>query len=153
LATELTQVKGFNEDRRTWRTVLGRIGKTRFSIFYYQYSLLTRPVEFKGIRLAGKPDIAAMKLKAIGDRGTKRDCIDMYFLSQEYSMDKILDFYNQKYGDMDEKTPHILKSLAYFEDAEADRLQPRMLVNFDWGGIKNFFMAESMRLAKEKLRL
>jgi predicted nucleotidyltransferase component of viral defense system len=36
-----------------------------------------------GIELASLKDIAAMKLAAIMDRGTKRDFIDLYFFSEK----------------------------------------------------------------------
>jgi len=153
LATELVSIGEFKEDRRAWRTVLGRISETKFSIFYYPHPLIGQTVEFEGIKLASKADIAAMKIRAVGDRGTKRDFIDVYFLAKEFSLDQMLEFYDQRYPDLDEKLLHLLKSLTYFEDAENDGWKPQMLVDFNWQEIKDFFSSESLRLARTKLGL
>ena len=87
-----------------------------------------------GIRLAGTKDIAAMKLAAITGRGSKKDFTDIYFLLQEYSLKEMIDFYNQKYFDGSEFL--VLKSLAYFADAEKDA-DLDMLVQISWDKIKS----------------
>lgn len=51
------------------------------------------------IKLAGKIDIAAMKLSAITDGGSKKDFIDLFFLLEEFSFEELLNFYVQKYHD------------------------------------------------------
>lgn len=78
VATELSQLKTFKEDSRAWATVLGMVGETKFSIFYYKHKLIDDPILFNGIQLAGKKDIAAMKVQAVADRGLKRDFIDLF---------------------------------------------------------------------------
>jgi len=45
---------------------------------------------------------------------------------------------------------HLLKSLAYFEDAEPDPMPP-MLVPLEWAGVKQFFEEQVRRLMKELL--
>ena len=150
VATELSQLTKFNEDQRSWGTVLGMIGETKFSIFYYPYKLIDKLLPFEGIQLIGKKDIAAMKLHAISDRGVKRDFIDMYLLAQEFSMDEVFDFYDQKYGLTKERTYLILKSLDYFVSADNNAM-PRMLVDVDWEKVKDFFRKETPRLAKKNL--
>lgn len=151
LATELSSLDDFKEDRRAWGTVLGWVGKTRFSIFYYKHPLIKPTVEFNNIKLASIPDVAAMKLRAIGDRGAKRDFIDLFFVAKEYTLDEIVQFYGQKYSDLEEKLPHLIRSLAYFEDAEKQEWEAEMLVSWDWEEIKSFFQNESLRLAKARL--
>ena len=74
-----------------------------------------------------------MKVAAIIGRGTKKDFIDMNRLLQIFSLKEILDMYMQKYPDG--SLFIALKSLAYFEDAEADPM-PFMFNETDWGVVK-----------------
>ena len=152
LATELSQLQTFKEKQRAWATVLGTVGETKFSIFYYKYKIIDDIIPFEGINLISKKDIAAMKIHAISDRGVKRDFIDVFFLAKEFSLDQMIDFYDQKYGLSDDKLYPLIKGLGYFADAEDDKL-PEMLVPVDWEEVKNFFLKETKRLAKEKLNL
>ena len=93
----------------------------------------------QGIRMASLRDIAAMKITAIIGRGTKKDFIDIAFLLQRFSINKILDFYSQKYPDG--STFMAMKSLAYFDDAEED-IMPYMLTDISWEKIKSQILSE-----------
>ncbi len=146
LSANLHKLPEFKEDGVAWRTVWGKIGETKFSLFYYKYPLLAKTHLLMGINLLDVKDLAAMKVAALGDRGTKRDFIDLYFLSKKYSLDEILEFYNQKYGDLEDKIYHLVRSFDYFDDAEVDDL-PQMLIPVSWEEVKEFFHRESMRLA------
>lgn len=95
----------------------------------YSYPWLENPIQEEGITLASIEDIAAMKVNAIINRGTKKDFIDMAFLLEHYSLLQILAFYQKKYGVHDYQMA--LRSLTYFEDAELE-VMPRMLINKDW---------------------
>src|SRR3989338_5763272 len=99
---QLEQLSGFKLDETTKWTILGSFPKVKFSYFYYRYPLINKPSFFSRISIASLEDIAAMKVEAIGSRGTKRDFIDLYFLTRKFSLDKILKFYDKKY--------HILSS-------------------------------------------
>ena len=99
----------------------------------YKYSWIDDPVQEDGITLAGIKDIAAMKVAAIIGRGTKKDFIDMNRLLQIFSLKEILDMYMQKYPDG--SLFIALKSLAYFEDAEADPM-PFLFDDTDWDVVK-----------------
>lgn len=102
-------------------------------VAYDEYPWLEPPVEERGIRLAGVRDIAAMKVNAITNRGTRKDFVDLAFLLERFSMDEIFGWYCAKYP---EASPALaLRSLSYFVDAEADPL-PRMLLPFDWDAAK-----------------
>lgn len=147
LASDMQQIKEFKADGTAWRTVWGMVSKTKFSLFYYKYPLIEKTETFEGINLLNLKDIAAMKICAVGDRGTKRDFIDLFFLSKHFTLDQILEFYNQKFSDLEDKKYHLIKSLNYFEDAEIDAM-PNMLVDISWDKVKIFFHIESMRLAK-----
>lgn len=65
----------------------------KVDIVSYPYPWLDVPVVENGIVLAGIRDIAAMKLSAITNRGTKKDFIDYYFLLKSYSLGEMFDIY------------------------------------------------------------
>lgn len=148
LLADLEQLPEFKKDGVAWRTVWGIIQNTKFSLFYYKYPLLEKTEEFMGVNLASLKDIAAMKIIAIGDRGTKRDFIDLYFLTKTYSIDEMLEFYDLKFGDLEEKAYHLIRSLNYFVDADIDTQLPKMLVDVSWDEVKKFFHLQSIRLSK-----
>ena len=151
VATSLSRLLEFKEDKRDWATVLGWINNTRFSIFHYKYRLIDKLISFRGIQLAGKKDIAAMKIHAISDRGLKRDFIDVFMLAKEFSLDDMLGFYDEKYGELNKNLYTLIKGLGYFADATDD--MPKMLMPVDWEEVKEFFIKETKRLASEKLKL
>lgn len=87
------------------------------------------PIEADGVRLASLNDIAAMKVSAIVNRGTKKDFIDLYTLLQSFTLDDILDMYSRKYSDG--SLFIVMKSLTYFDDAETDPM-PNVLNDTTW---------------------
>ena len=109
------------------------IDGVKVDIVNYKYDWIDTPVEEDGIRLAGVKDIAAMKVAAIIGRGTKKDFIDLYFLLKQYSLKEILNLYLQKYPDG--SLFIAMKSLSYFEDAEADPM-PVMFEELSWPDVK-----------------
>lgn len=153
LSSSLGEFPEFVQEGTAWRTVWGRVGETKFSLFYYKYPLIGDTLPFEGLKLASKKDIAAMKIHAVSDRGTKRDFVDLYFLAQEFGLDEILLFYDDKYGDLEEKAYHLIRSLDYFSDADNEPLDkaPKLLLDLSWDLVKKFFSKESMRLAKKYL--
>ena len=100
----------------------------------YHYPWLEETIFEDNLRLAGIKYIAAMKLAAITGRGTKKDFIDLNFLLQFYNLEEMLGFYKLKYNDASEIL--VLKSLTYFDDADAEE-NPRMLMQMNWGKVKN----------------
>ena len=110
----------------------------RIDIVNYTYPWLEKAIIEDGLRLASPADIAAMKVYAIENRGSRKDFIDMYFLLKHYSLDEILSFYKQKYPEHSEFVA--LRSLTYFEDAEFFAM-PKMFVDFDWEELKRSIIA------------
>jgi len=109
----------------------------------YQYPLLKPFQMLEGIRLVAPEDIAAMKLAAVAGRGRKRDFYDLYFLLQQFQLDELIQFYNDKYPDGSEFM--IVKSLIYFDDAELDE-DPILLKEADWQLVKTYITKEVNRL-------
>jgi hypothetical protein len=121
------------------------IGGIKVDIVNYHYDWLEEPICEDDLLLAGKKDIAAMKLSAISGRGSKKDFIDIYFLLQKYSLKEMLGFYLKKYYDGSEFI--VLKSITYFDDADADQ-EPFMLKAVDWNKVKNSILREVERYVK-----
>lgn len=115
----------------------------KVDIVSYPYDWIDSPVRAEGVALAGVKDIAAMKLSAITNRGTKKDFIDYYFLLKQYPLEELIELYRKKYRDAQLFTA--IKSLSYFEDAESDPM-PDMIVPVDWGDVKSTIRKEVARL-------
>ena len=120
----------------------------KVDIVNYSYNWIDKPVIENGIILAGIKDISAMKLSAITNRGTKKDFIDLYFLLKRFSFNELIDFYLEKYSDAQLFT--VLKSLTYFEDAEADPL-PVMVDSISWDEAKASIVMAVNQYLKRKL--
>ena len=114
------------------------VDSIRIDIVSYAYPWLEDAVVEDGLRLASPVDIAAMKVYAIENRGSRKDFIDMYFLLKHYSLDEILLFYKRKYPEHSEFVA--LRSLTYFEDAESFAM-PKMYASFDWEDLKRSIIA------------
>lgn len=152
LSGKLASVPKFIQEGTAKWTVWGKINQTKFSMFYYKYPLLEKTVLFEGIQLASLADIAAMKIHAIEGRGTRRDFVDVYFLSKTYSLEEMLNFYQKKYAVLEDHLYSILRSLDYFEDAEQEMLMPKMLNKVSWEEVKDYFRNEIYKLSEKKLQ-
>ncbi|HNQ67602.1 MAG TPA: nucleotidyl transferase AbiEii/AbiGii toxin family protein [Bacteroidales bacterium] len=99
----------------------------------YSYKWLKNPILEQEYTLASIEDIAAMKLSAITNRGTKKDFVDLFFLLEIFELKQMINLYHKKYP---EATDFLLfKSLIYFEDAEKDPM-PKMLKPIEWQQVK-----------------
>ena len=150
----------YSEDLGDAFSVLGRTEKEsgtpngRMSFFYIDgvkvdcvaydmYAWLEPPVEVDGVRLAGVRDIAAMKVNAITNRGTRKDFVDMARLLDDYSLEDIFAWYREKYPAANPALA--MRSLSYFADAETMPM-PKMLIPFDWEKAKDRIRAAVRRL-------
>jgi len=125
------------------QTLIVKIEGAEVSFFHYPYPLIYPPIPIKekGFPfIAGKEDIAAMKLIAIIQRGTKRDFVDIYFLMKELGLKRIFEIAEKKYPSFDIYLS--LRALAYFEDAEREKAERRItyIKPANWGNIKNFLI-------------
>jgi hypothetical protein len=133
LAGELRQIGKTEVIRQTKNIKTFLIDGIKTDFVIYHYPWLSPPIEENGITLAGKTDIAAMKLSAITGRGSKKDFIDLFFLLREFSLGQMMEFFSEKYAD---GSPFlVLKSLAYFADADKDPM-PVMLEPHSWAAVK-----------------
>ena len=146
LLPEIDKISNFQLEKIDWRTILGKFGDVKFSIFYYEYPLLCVAKKFGMINVTDICDLAAMKIAAVASRGAKRDFVDIYFICKEgMSLKEIIHFYNEKYKNLAAVRTHILKSLVYFEDAESNEM-PEMLKQANWEEVKKYLEAEVKKL-------
>lgn len=109
--------------------------KQKIDFKKYQYNFDFPYVEIDGIRIANLKDIAPMKIDAISARGKKKDFFDLYFLLQKFSLNEILELYQNKYHHS--SMHHVLISLNYFTDAE-NNPEPEIFDNsVTWEIVKN----------------
>jgi hypothetical protein len=116
-------------------TLHGSVRGVRVSFLGYRYPLLATLRPWRdGTRIAPRADLAAMKLAAVAQRGAKKDFLDVYALgSRRRSLRQMLRAYQDKYATQD--LTHLLYSLAYFDDAERERM-PRMFWDVKWRTVK-----------------
>jgi len=112
------------------------INDVKVSFLEYKYPLLEDFAEFEGIKLASILDILCMKLTAISSRGSKKDFYDLYFGLKHLDFPKIWSGFEKKYQEVNYQKLHILKSLVYFEDAEAEP-EPDLLTKVSWQEVKD----------------
>ena len=118
------------------RTFNGALDGVKISFFEYPYPLISPKTHYQGnIYLAGRPDIAVMKLEAVARRGTYKDFVDLYFLLKEYELGQLLSFLKEKFVGIDYNETHLLKSITYFEDAEKSEF-PEMIEEVGWDEVK-----------------
>ncbi|NDV59355.1 nucleotidyl transferase AbiEii/AbiGii toxin family protein [Bacteroides sp. 519] len=109
------------------------INGIKVDIVNYPYPWLEMPFVVDNLSLANMKDIAAMKLSAITNRGTKKDFIDLYFLLQHFTLQQMLDFYIARFDDS--TLFPVIKSLSYFDDADSEPM-PKMFIPTTWEEVK-----------------
>lgn len=129
----------------------GVFGATKVSFFYYPYPLLKPLLVWEDIKLASLLDIGLMKLIAVAPRGSRKDFVDVYAIcTAGYSLAELVDLLSQKFGERFSRY-HILRSLTYFQDAEAE---PPLVTTaaLDWSRVRAFFKEETVRIAAREVR-
>jgi predicted nucleotidyltransferase component of viral defense system len=105
--------------------------------------LIQPALSWHGIKVAHYKDIVAEKIKAISQRGSKKDFIDLYaVLKMKCSVKEACDLFKMRFKASDINLYHVLKSLIFFEDAEQEP-SPIMLLtgkDWEWKNIWSFFI-------------
>ena len=122
-------------------TVIGRaknslsmdVGGVKLDFLRHAYQLL-EPVDWiDGIALVSLPDLAAMKLNAIANRGSKKDFFDLALLLDHFTLQQMIDFFSGKYPATDPFA--VIRSLAWFDDADLEP-DPVSLTGATWESVK-----------------
>lgn len=126
---------GFQTDFMTQNTLKGEINGMKIDCITHAYNQLQPTLSEEGIRLYDMSDIAAMKLSAIADNGTRlKDFIDIAYLSTRFSLAEMLIFYCQKYPLSNAIRP--LKAITYFADIDFDESIMMLTNRFTWESIE-----------------
>jgi Nucleotidyl transferase AbiEii toxin, Type IV TA system len=120
---------------RTPIALFYKVNSIKTDLLIYPYPFQQKPFIEDGLRLAALDDIVTMKLGAITNRGAKKDFIDLYYIFQHYSLQKLCELYIEKYRTKDLFA--LFRALTYFDDAESQKA-PLLLKdkNLTWAGIK-----------------
>jgi predicted nucleotidyltransferase component of viral defense system len=134
IARVLQSNLNLTESQSSTNTIRGVIDGIKVDLIRHHYPKLAPTECVKGVRLASLKDLAAMKLNAISNRGSKKDFWDLHRLLQERPLDHWIDCATSKYPSDSEW--NIRRSLCYFDDAENDP-PPRDLRGMEWERIKD----------------
>lgn len=137
VAAHLRATIGFVAETLDQGTVIGTADGVRLSCFEYKYPLL-EPLEIVAdwsLRMASLRDLAAMKVLAVTQRGSRKDFIDVdALLDHGIALDTMLGAYQQKLGIASRMSA--LRGLVYFDDAEEEPV-PEMLKDLNWTSLKD----------------
>lgn len=152
LERSLMSYGGWTTTLKNDGTLYGILRGVKMSFVAYPF-FRPSPVRMRcgNMRILLPDDIAAMKIIAISQRGRKRDFVDLYWYCNFLgSLPETIRRAVRQYPDSRHSVPHFLKSLVYFEDAEADPM-PKNFFDADWKTIKVYFRREIPEIAKELL--
>jgi hypothetical protein len=117
LRTYLTYKYNYRLDRQSDATLIGHINDIKVDLIMYNYPFVEPVYVQDGIRLYSTADIAAMKLTAVSQNGTRlKDFVDIAFLSSEMSLNDMLNAFSVKYPNTNRISA--LKGLIYFNDID-----------------------------------
>lgn len=151
LVASLKALGPFTPSFAKGNSLIGIFSGVKMSYFYYQYPLIAKPLVYTNVTIAHPHDIATMKLVAIMDRSTKKDFVDLYTLAhRDIPLDRMFELYDQKYHVLEENVYSIIRALRYFDEIETSDV-PKMLTSLSWEEVRQFFIAESVRLGKKYL--
>ena len=114
------------------------------------YPMVTPTTQLDGVPLASIEEIGAMKLAAIIDRGTRKDLIDLYYILQRISLERIFEVAAIKYAKVGTFAVSATRALAYFDQAEALPM-PHMLDKTPWGKMKKFLNTQAIEAGRKRL--
>lgn len=121
-------------------TLHARVGRTPVDIVDYPYPPLVAPQRGPaGVAMASLTDLAAMKLAAIARRGIKRDFWDLHaiLVSRKLGLRAAVRAYARKFASAEPDLYPVLRSLVYFDDADAEPVSPSGLTPAAWTRIKD----------------
>lgn len=134
-------------------TLYGVLMKAKMSFIAYPFFKPSGQWLYcSALRILQPPDIAVMKVIAVSQRGRKRDFVDLYWYCLNHSLKEAILKTLKQYSGQQENLPHILKSLTYFEDADADPM-PSLYFKATWRQIKMYFRREVPKISKILLEI
>jgi predicted nucleotidyltransferase component of viral defense system len=123
----------FKVDQDIGNALSLQLSSVKVDFLRHNYPFLKEPELTDGIPLMSVPDIAAMKVNAVANRGAKKDFWDIFILLEDYTINELLDLAIKKYSNTNRLT--LAKSLAYFTDAE-NQPDPITIGDTTWEDVK-----------------
>ena len=121
-------------------TLKGDIRGVKVDLITFPYRMVNPMIMEGGMRLAGMGDIAAMKLSAIAQNGTRlKDFVDIAFLSSAMSFSEMINCYAEKFPNSNPVIP--LKAVSYFDDINYNESIAVFNARFDWEKIRKRILA------------
>ncbi len=118
-------------------TLHARLDGVLLTFLRSEVPFLYEPIPYRGLRLADVRDIAAMKVIAVAGRGSRKDFVDLHaYFESGATFGDLMGVVQRRYEGTDFNPLHLLRSLVYFDDAEAEPM-PRMLAKTDWSRIRH----------------
>jgi hypothetical protein len=127
-------------------TLHGTHAGVRVSFPEYRYPVLKPPHQWSnyGCAVAAIEDLAAMKMLAVAQRGSRKDFLDVYALGERLPLTEMLRLYQEKFSVED--ISRVLYGLCYFGDADHEPM-PRLLADTDWDCVKRTIQDRVKELA------
>ena len=110
------------------KSIIGTIDDVKVDVIYHPYIWIEEPIYAEQCRLAGLKDIAAMKMHAIANSGTRpKDFVDLAYLGNIFSFHELLNLALQKYP---KYSLFVLsKAFNYFDDVDKDAISQIKMLN------------------------
>lgn len=121
-------------------------------LYYYPYPLVLAEDSVVGIAVASPVDLGLMKLGAVISRGTRRDFVDLYLLSQEIPLTDLLEQSLDKFGHVGDFPLQALKGLTDFSQIEGEPM-PKLSRPVDWGDVEDWVHREVSTLGRQYVGL
>ncbi|MFV0589843.1 MAG: nucleotidyl transferase AbiEii/AbiGii toxin family protein [Draconibacterium sp.] len=143
----LNQKYAFRGDVLEGASLKGEVNGIKLDFIRHAYSDVEPRIQEDGIRLYGLKDIAAMKLSAIADNGSRlKDFIDVAYLSEHLSLKDMLGAFAIKYP---QTNPYrAVKGINYHEDIRFQERIDLLGKDFRWETI----LARLSAMTKEENR-
>lgn len=146
LADRVAAIGRYEHVRGGVGDLTARVRGVKLSFFVVPEPFLEPLHPHRSFAVAHPVDIALMKLVAIAGRGSRKDFVDLYFLLRDgLPLTHYFSLLDRRYGPGRINAGHVLRSLTWFDDAEAEP-EPEMLAPFRWDECKRFFVRAAHRV-------
>src|SRR3989344_7506724 len=154
LLSNFLENKNWDTNLNKKNTIYGELLGAKESFIAYPFFVPKQNyLRYGSINVLAPKDVAVMKIIAISQRGRKRDFFDLYWCVHNVEpLENIILKLKEQYPSVAHGYHHnILKSLVYFEDADAD-LDPEIYFKVTWKEVKRFFTKEIPIIAKKIIK-
>jgi len=153
LLSNFLENKNWDTNLNKKNTIYGELLGAKVSFIAYPFFVPKQNyLRYGSINVLAPKDVAVMKIIAISQRGRKRDFFDLYWCVHNVEpLENIILKLKEQYPSVAHGYHHILKSLVYFEDADAD-LDPEIYFKVTWKEVKRFFTKEIPMIAKKIIK-